>query len=128
MIVVIQLREGGRQLAAAGSRACDYNQRPAGLNILIGPVAGIADDEIGIRRIPRGGRMGIDGNISAFQLGFEAKCRRLSGKPRNNYPAYQKPPVPQIVYKFPRVVVVGNPKVSLSNPVFILLSRIVVRS
>ena len=72
-VLVIELRQAGRHLAASRSGSGDDHQRFAGFDIVILPVAVIADDMGDVVRISFNGIVAIYLNTQILKLGLEKK-------------------------------------------------------
>src|SRR5699024_1277910 len=64
LVLVVQLGQAHRHLAAAGAGGGDHHQRPLGLDIVVFAVALVADDE--------GGVVGVTGN-GVVEVGLDAQ-------------------------------------------------------
>ena len=118
LVLVVQLGQAHRHLAAAGAGGGDHHQGPLGLNIVVLAVAVIADDE--------GNVMGITGN-GVVQVGLDAQVlhpapegvgSRLAGVLGDDHAAHQQALAPESVDEAQHVHIVGDAQVAADLVLF----------
>ena len=78
LVLMVQLAQTGSKLAAAGAGSRHDDDRTGRLNIGIGTIALVTNDQVNICRISGSRVVGIGADSAAFQLCHELFCGRLS--------------------------------------------------
>ena len=76
-VLVVELGQAGGQLAAARPRPGDDDQRMLGLDVVVGAVAVVADDDVDVGRIALGEAVGVDADAPPLELVLEDPRRGL---------------------------------------------------
>src|SRR4030042_3832975 len=115
-MIVVELGEARGQLAASGAGTRDDDQSPAGLYVLVGTIALIADDEVNVRGIAPGEAMGVDAYPPALQLVLEYPSRALLFKAGDHDARHLHVPFGQVVDELESVDIVGDAEIPPELP------------
>ena len=116
LVVVVQLRQAGRELAAAGAGAGDDYERMLRLDVLVRAVALVADDDVDVGRIAARRAMRVHLDAAALQPDLERLRRGLVVEPRDDYRRNLDAPIAQVVDELERVDVIGDAEVPAHLP------------
>ena len=111
-MLVVQLAQAGRQLAAAGAGGRDHHQRPGRLNVVIFPEAVGADDVAGVGGVARNFKMVIDPDAQPFQAGLERLRQRLFMEAGQHHAGNVQAEAPENVDQANDVPVIGDAKIA----------------
>ena len=110
-MVVVQLRQAGSQLAAAGSGSGDHNDGLGGLDVFVGAVAFVADDGVDLGRVTLGETVGVHLDAAAFQFVLKSPGGELARKTGDDHRAQRDAPGGQIVDQLQGVGIIGDAEV-----------------
>jgi len=110
-VVVVELGEAGGELAAAGPRARDDDQGLFRLDVVVGPVALVAHDEVHVGGVALREAVGVDPDVAPLELVLELPGRGLVLEAGDHDPQDADAPVAQVVDELQGVGVVGDPEI-----------------
>gem|GEM_PF-3800469 len=108
---MVDLGKAGRQLSAVGARTGDDDKRLVRLDIFIGPVPGVADDEVDVGRIAAGVAVRVDPDAPALELAPEDFGRGLVVEAGDDDAADGQAVFGEVVDKLQGVDVVGDAEI-----------------
>ena len=94
---MVDLGEAGGQLAASGPGPGDDDQGVLGLDVVVGAVALVADDDVDVGRIALGEAVGIDADALPLELVLEDAGGRLVVEPGDDHGPDLDAPLAQVV-------------------------------
>ena len=110
-MVVVELGEARRHLAAPRAGTGDDDKGLVGLDVAVDTVTLITHDQVHIRGVSLGVAMGEDPNIPSLQLVLEDKGCRLLVEPRDHNPQNIDPPCPEVIDQFQGIGVIGDAEI-----------------
>ena len=114
LVLVIELRQAGGELARAGAGSGDYDERSGGLDKLVLAVAIVGHDQVDIVRIPLDGIVQLGGNTERVQAVAEHIGSRLAGVLGDDHSRDGKAVAAEQVNQAQHILVIGNAKVTTS--------------
>ncbi len=106
-VLVVELGQAGGQLAAARPRPGDDDQGVLGLDVVVGPVALVADDDVDVGRVALGEAVGVDPDALPLELVLEDAGGRLVVEPGDDDGLDADAPLAEVVDELEGVDVVG---------------------
>ena len=103
-VLVVYLREAGRELAGAGARRRDDDYRTLGLHVFVLAVSDVGDYRIDVGGIASGLVVVIDPDAAVLQFGAELLHRVLLLIARYNDAPHEQSEAPQVVDELQGVV------------------------
>ena len=111
LILVVELAEAHRHLAAAGAGGGDHHQGAGSLHVLVLPVALVADDERDVSRIARNGVVEVDPDAQPLQSAAEGVGGGLTVVLGDHHAPHVQPLGPEGVDQTQHIHVVGDPQI-----------------
>ncbi len=118
LVLMVQLGQAGRHLAASRSRRGDDDEWTRSLDIVISPEAFVADDIGDIGRIPGDRIVAVDPHAKALEFLLVGNRRRLVVEAGQDNAAHKQPEACEGIRQPQDVHVVGNAEIS---PDFVFL-------
>ncbi len=111
LVLVVDLRETGRHLAAVRAGCVDDDERPLRLDVGVRAVAFLADDLVDVGRVAVDRAVRVDRDAAPLELRAERRRGRLPRVARDHHRAHEEPPPAEVVDELEGVRVVGQPEV-----------------
>ena len=112
LVLVIDLREAGRELAGARAGRRHHNERARGLDELVPAIALVGDDEVDVVGIAVDGIVQLAGDAEGIETTTEGIGGRLAGILRDNHARDGKALAAEQINEAQRVLVIGDAEVS----------------
>ena len=85
LVIVVELREAGCELAGAGSGSGNNHQRASRMNVFVTSQPLIGDNEVDIVRVALDGIVACDVDSTGFKLAFEGVCLLIGVAPTGDH-------------------------------------------
>ena len=115
-VLVVELGQACGQLAAPRPRSGDDDERVLRLDVVVGAVALVADDDVDVRGIAFGEAVGVDADALALELVLEDPGGRLVFEPGDDDGLDADAPLAEVVDELHGVDVIGVSEVGPHLP------------